>query len=1765
MKLKNLHIIKLILLSICFSAVSLYSQDITRVAHLNGYEVKPEYAWWQITANEESLTKDISYVSGFSPLLIYTTKKLKQSDINALIKHDLVYKGFVEENIYLFFLKERTSTRADKPNISFVNGIARLLPEHKIKKSTLLGFSLLKDKTFQFSPLDGVELIDSDIYKNNKDGFTLLSTGDLSATINTKAELLELAKSPFVGEIANRFFDPQPLNFHAGNITKSFAAHSSFGLNLQGSGVVIGLGDGGRVGAHLDFQNRVTRVTKIPSAWGEHSTHVGGTIFGAGILSEYATGSAPKAIVLSDFVNEVIVNTQSYYTKYGMVLTNNSYAITNTASCVYYGNYDSDCRFIDRISNQNPKVLHVIAAGNNGNTVLNCNGVLGYGNIADGYQNAKNTITVGGVHDNYSVTASSSKGPTQDGRLKPELVAKGSWVYSTNSDNSYNYLGAEGTSMSTPNITGSLALLVEQYRKTNSNNDPDGALIKAVAMNTATDIENAGPDYKSGYGVMNTVKAANALKNGYYESGTLDDGDTLTYTITVPTGSTDLKFMLYWHDTTSSLSSTKALVNNLDIRVLDPSAVTYLPLVLNSSSPASLASQGVDNLNNSEQVVISSPTTGTYTVKIIGTSVPLNPQDFYMTYYYDSTGIELLSPYDGMTLRAGDPVNFYYEAHGLTGGSIDIDYSTDNGSNWTNIANRGITTNVYSSWTVPGTIGTNVEGLFRVKHTSSGDTDQNIGNIIFMEKPTLVGKKSCNDQILLQWSSIPNVDKYEVLKLKNEEWTNAGFTSDTFYSITGYKTGSKQWVTLRGVLDDKAGRRMDGVSFIVSDSNCAILNDVSVTDIKEVTNGRKFTQKTLSSSQNIGITIENNGTGSVTNIPVRYQINGGSIISETITSSITGNNSLDYTFSTTADLSSTANYKLKVWSDFSSDPISSNDSLTEYVRHSPNDTLILPYIQTFESADDTMAYGEINYISGAEEVDFVGSDYTARLRLKSGIGIANNNKAILLDKSSDTSSSVDNEVIFTYNLANYKTGANVLLNFQWKQNGADLSGTDSLWIRGDDSSTWIPIMNFINGTVGEFNSENNIKLTDIVTAASQNLSTSTQLKFRYSTKFSMDNLDEGGGFVIDNIELYNAPNDIAIDSILSPITKCGYAMDSVKIKVHNYGINTITKSYFSYQINNDAIVTDSSSATILKDEDAYFAFSTIPSKSTTELHTITIWADLVSDDNTSNNTKSGTFRLLEETLTFPALENFDSPSQPFYAEGTNSSWQIGYPNSYLNTGAVTGNNAWSTGLNDDHNPNETSYLYTGCYDLSSQTTDTRISYHSIYQTETTYDYYQIQYSDDLGANWNILGESGETYNGYTKTSPTYCFDGVQNEWKVHGFTLPKDSLNNPDQVQFRFAFFSDGLTSFDGLTIDNFHVLADTTGVYDSATIVGSITGTGSGWVHYENNGKRIMSVYDQGNSIGASPIGIYQNTAAPRAYYGQYTADRNWWIHPGAAKTGVFKVRLYFAEWESDLLAALDTAMNDFRDLGITKYHGQKEDSMFLNNDSICPACFTYYDKSQVSVIPYFDGMYIETQTFSLSEFWLNAGTNTRLVPLPNYFLKAKATRKADNKAEITWEFGESCPSDHFEIHKCDAFGVENNCNNRTDIVATSCNTNFYNGFDNYAPKTEAYYTIKWVLPNGTTYYSDIVRLPAITGKKEISIVPNPNSGDFKIITNLGAGETELSILNLEGKIIYTDLTFIKPGETIRVNTHIPNGVYILRLKNSKELQTQRFVISNN
>jgi hypothetical protein len=401
----------------------------------------------------------------------------------------------------------------------------------------------------------------------------------------------------------------------------------SMGLSLTGSGMTASIWDGGSaLTTHELFGGRVTSVDGAASS--DHSTHCAGTIIGSDAFQGgNAKGMAYQASLRSyNWTNdesEMITEAAT-----GTLISSHSYGIPgSTAAASYLGKYDNNARNMDNIIYNAPYFLPSCSAGNDRNNGINATG---YDILTDKSCN-KNGLTVAAVNEvsNYTGPASvvmsnfSSWGPTDDGRIKPDISAKGVSTFSAGNVSNTDYGFKSGTSMATPSVAGTLLLLQQHYNVLNSSYMLASTL-RGLALHTADEAGTAnGPDYEFGWGLINAKRATETINNNGASSIineiTLSSGQTYSINVTA-SGLEDLMATIAWTDQQGAVGAnivddrTPVLINDLDIRVTQ-AASTYMPWKLDPNNPSNAATQADNIVDNIEKVEVTSPT-GIYTITI---------------------------------------------------------------------------------------------------------------------------------------------------------------------------------------------------------------------------------------------------------------------------------------------------------------------------------------------------------------------------------------------------------------------------------------------------------------------------------------------------------------------------------------------------------------------------------------------------------------------------------------------------------------------------------------------------------------------------------------------------------------------------------------------------------------------------------------------------------------------------------------------------------------------------------------------------------------------------------------------------------------------------------------------------------------------------------------------------------------------------------------------------------------------------------------------
>jgi|GEM_PF-1000542 len=426
---------------------------------------------------------------------------------------------------------------------------------------------------------------------------------------------------------------------------------------------------------HVEFESRAVQIDD-PSSISGHSTHTAGTMICAG-QNIYAKGMAPSSPLscydwTDDFV-EVIEAAQN-----GMLISNHSYGeyvgwsynmsegdwywfgdpSVSEVEDYNFGYYSDIAHDVDDIAYNAPYLLMCWAGGNDrlegptfavGHWVWdddrwvwseverNVDGndygydTMSHMALAKNILSVEATATIPeGYEDPGDVrtTSFSSKGPTDDGRIKPDLVVPGLNINSTGSDSDTDYQNGSGSSTASPAVAGIANLMQEYFRRTHAGENMKASTLRALLINSTEEAgNNDGPDYTFGYGLLNSVKAVDIITKDIENNGRIFErilhnqtSDSIFFNYD---GRESIRLTIAWNDPPSEVADpvlndpTPVLVNDLDVRLIRLSSnEVYEPWVLNPSNVYEAASTGDNHVDNVEQISVLDPEPGPFCVVV---------------------------------------------------------------------------------------------------------------------------------------------------------------------------------------------------------------------------------------------------------------------------------------------------------------------------------------------------------------------------------------------------------------------------------------------------------------------------------------------------------------------------------------------------------------------------------------------------------------------------------------------------------------------------------------------------------------------------------------------------------------------------------------------------------------------------------------------------------------------------------------------------------------------------------------------------------------------------------------------------------------------------------------------------------------------------------------------------------------------------------------------------------------------------------------------
>ncbi len=821
-----------------------------------------------------------------------------------------------------------------------IQAISPILPEDKLATNVdRRGFDL-QVFTIQFQKNVSADQAQCFLEDNQIEligPFSLNNTFQVSSTISI---IKRLARAPVILYIEQPIERtvPEDNNGNAQHRSNAIATNFSSGRHYDGTGVNIAIGDDGFIGPHIDFWNRIEEGNIPSSDQSAHGDMVAGILSGAGNLNPNAQGIAKGAslYILNDF--EAVEKAAQLYANDHVVITSTSYGDGCNRG------YTTFSQLADQQILENPALMHVFSAGNAGDQDCNYGAGPGWGNITGGVKVGKNVLAVGNLDHDDQLVFNSSRGPSNDGRIKPDICANGEGQITAAPNNEYQT--SSGSSAAAPVVSGILAQLYHAYRNLNNNQNPSSALMKAMLLNTADDLGNPGPDFSYGWGKANALRATEVLEAGYFFSDTIEHNQSLSFDLDIPEGVHELKVMLYWHDKAGSTVSSKSLVNDIDFYIRK-NTILYYPWSLDyTADPINLsqaATLGTDHTNNMEQVVIQSPSAGSHEIIVNAFNIPLGPQQFYIVYEYIVDTIKLTFPFGNENISRNTPTRIHWDA-GLNIGNFNIEFSQNMGQSWIPIATVDGNKRYYD-WISPNIVS--AEALIRISRNNISSVNQVPFHIY--DIPTgLTITQVCPEYVRLEWNPNINAVEYTIYTLSEKYMDSIATTNNTNIDIPIANPQKVHWFAIDAIHENGARSQRtiainDGENLV----DCVLENDLSLISLAQPSTN--IIQSCFDEDLQVSVNIKNEGTAFQSGFKLFYQYDNALPVEEEYNGIIPSGVIVNYHFESNPILGQTGNHTLKVWIVSDEDQALYNDSLFFHFTIMPSILESLPYFQNFDN------------------------------------------------------------------------------------------------------------------------------------------------------------------------------------------------------------------------------------------------------------------------------------------------------------------------------------------------------------------------------------------------------------------------------------------------------------------------------------------------------------------------------------------------------------------------------------------------------------------------------------------------------------------------------------------------------------------------------------------------------------------------------------------------------------------------------------------------
>ena len=620
----------------------------------------------------------------------------------------------------------------------------------------------------------------------------------------------------------------------------------------------------------------------------------------------------------------------------------------------------------------------------------------------------------------------------------------------------------------------------------------------------------------------------------------------------------------------------------------------------------------------------------------------------------------------------------------------------------------------------------------------------------------------------------------------------------------------------------------------------------------------------LGNAITISVKVKNYGTASQNNIPIYYQIDNGTVVSETISSSILPGDSLVYNFNTTANLGVYGKfYNIKAYTALTCDAVLLNDTVETTVQN-----MYFPYCVSMatSTADSKIDAVSLSTMYNNTSTACVGySDFT-------------------------------NDPNLTVFLAQ---GSNYTLSVTTGSCGGNYNKGTKAWIDynrdGDFNDMGEYIANFGSGNSGTYSASFTVPNNTIVGK------TTMRIVSRESPGTNNVNVSSCGTYSWGETEDYivvlapKIPQDAGVEKILNLPTMVSSASKPLMVRVRNYGTDTIQALDVTYQVNNGAPVTTSlGSVSLAPNATVDVSLGNVPLQQ--GANNVCAYTTVVNDSNTFNDQKcQSVFREAVVILTY--TDDFES-NNIWMADTVANQWERGMPAMTNINVAHSPVNVWGINLSGNYDNNSDDYLYSPKMVITGLDSALLRFWH-YYNTES-YDGCIVEVAMNNGT-WLTLGVINDAngsnwYNTTIGGTPTWSGNSagwIESTYSIDFSLFMPGGSPSPDTVQFRYHFHSNSYgNSKDGWAIDDFSLelpQVNIDGGVISINSPGAATPVGSPVtvdVMVKNLGLTPLTTIPVTYTIGSNTVSEVINIATPGLMPGaviNHTFSTSY-IGPGAA-----------------------------------------------------------------------------------------------------------------------------------------------------------------------------------------------------------------------------------------------------------------------------------------